>query len=95
MVLNIASVLERNEKDFLANAVGEEMVIMEIKSGNYIGLNPVGAHIWKLLDKPATVSTLVGQLMQVYNVDEDTCLSQTLEYLVKMHTYGMVQIQSA
>lgn len=88
--IELTSVIERNERDFLANHVGEEMVIMDIKSGNYIGINAVGARIWNMLDAPTPVALIIADLMEVYDVDEETCRTQTLEYLDKMAEQRLV-----
>ncbi|RYD59402.1 MAG: PqqD family protein [Sphingobacteriales bacterium] len=92
--IGLETVLVRDDKNFLANPVGEEMVVMDMKSGNYIGLNPVGAHIWKLLETPQPVTAIIANLMGTYEVDEDTCRSQTLEYLDKMASQGLVRTQA-
>lgn len=88
--ISTATILQRNDKDFLANPVGEEMVIMDMKSGNYIGLNPVGVHIWKLIEQPTAVSDLIAKLMHEYEIDEATCKEQTTEYLNKMLEQGLI-----
>ena len=36
--------------DVLARNVGDETVILDLGSGTYFGLDPVGARIWSLLD---------------------------------------------
>jgi hypothetical protein len=35
--------------DVLARTVGDETVILDLASGSYFGLNPVGSRIWKLI----------------------------------------------
>lgn len=91
--INMDAILVRDDKGFLANRIGNELVVMDLKSGNYIGLNPVGAHIWNLLQTPTSMSGIIAQLLEEYDIDEATCREQTIEYLGKMQAQGLVQVQ--
>ena len=90
--INMNDLVTRNDKGFLANKIGEELVIMDLKSGNYIGLNPVGAYIWDILQTPASASDIIGRLLAAYDIDEATCREQTMEYLEKMQQQGLIQV---
>jgi len=37
--------------DVVAREVGGEMVLLDLSSGQYFGLDPVGARIWELLSE--------------------------------------------
>lgn len=64
---------KRNDTDFLATKMGDEMVIMNKESGQFLGLNSVGADIWELLTSPQTLVTLVDQLLKEYKVTREQC----------------------
>lgn len=86
-----SSVIVRNEDQFISNPVGEETIILNLATGDYLGLNTVGAFIWETLKEPVSVSQLIARLMETYAVDEDTCTRQTLEYLGKMDGFGLLR----
>jgi hypothetical protein len=86
-----SSVIVRNEDQFISNPVGEETIILNLATGDYLGLNTVGAFIWDTLKEPVSVSQLITRLMETYAVDEDTCTRQTLEYLGKMDGFGLLR----
>jgi hypothetical protein len=86
-----SSVIVRNEEQFISNPVGEETIILNLATGDYLGLNAVGAFIWDALREPLTVSQLVSHLMANYDVDETTCTGQTMEYLAKMEGFGLLR----
>lgn len=86
-----SSVIVRNEDQFISNPVGEETIILNLATGDYLGLNTVGAFIWDTLKEPVSVSQLIARLMETYAVDEDTCTRQTLEYLGKMDGFGLLR----
>jgi hypothetical protein len=89
--LEPSSVIVRNEDQFISNPVGEETIILNLATGDYFGLNSVGAFIWDLLREPVPVSRVIGRLMETYTVDEDTCIRQTMEYLGKMDGFGLLR----
>lgn len=87
--LNVLMV--RNEERFLSNPVGDEVIILNMESGNYLGLNNVGAQIWEYLKVPVNANQIIEKLMQEFEVDADTCKAQTLEYLDRMRGFGLLE----
>lgn len=86
-----SSVIVRNEEQFISNPVGEETIILNLATGDYLGLNSVGAFIWDTLREPVSVSQVISRLMETYAVDEETCSRQTMEYLGKMDGFGLLR----
>jgi hypothetical protein len=54
--------------DVLARQVGDETVILHLGSGNYYGLDPVGARVWQLLGEGRTPADACEQLLAEYDV---------------------------
>jgi len=91
--LNINSVLQRNESKFLANALGDEVVMMDMDSGDYLGINSVGADIWNLLAQPLTLAELINKTMAIYDVDEEQCAGEVNNFLSKMLEHEMLIVR--
>ncbi len=64
---------KRNDADFLATKMGDEMVIMNKESGQFLGLNNVGVDIWELLTTTQSLETLVNELLKEYSVTREQC----------------------
>ena len=92
MELKLESKLKRNEEHFLANPVGGEMIILNMETGDYLGLNTVGSFIWEQLATPIVLREMIERLHAAYEVDESTCLRETLVYLEKMKGFGLLEI---
>lgn len=71
----------RNDKKFLANALGDEMVMMNMQTGDFISMNRVGADIWNLSQTPIALGALVQQLLGIYEIDEARCKAETMQFL--------------
>jgi hypothetical protein len=50
----------------MARQVGEETVILDLASGTYFGLDPVGARIWQLLTEGRTLGEVCATMLAEY-----------------------------
>jgi hypothetical protein len=55
----------------ISSTVGDETVILDLASGTYFGLDPVGARIWTLLGEGKTVGETRDVLLSEYEVERD------------------------
>lgn len=73
-------------KDQMFSAVSGETVILHYQTGLYYHLNQTGTLIWKLLEQgPKSFDQLRSQLIDVYNIDQETCdtdLQNLLNHLI-------------
>ena len=72
--------------------VGNEVVMMSLKHGEYFGLDAIGSRIWGLLEQPMTVAELCKQLVASYAVDAETCQQDTLDFLQELHVAEIITI---
>ncbi len=91
MAISLDSIISRNETNFLSNPVGDEIIILNMETGDYLGLNNVGAAIWEQLTKPQAVNQIIEKLMIDFDVERETCLAETLEYLEKINALGLLK----
>jgi len=54
--------------DVLARNVGDETVILDLASGTYFGLDPVGARVWTLLQGGRTLGDICDALEGEFDV---------------------------
>lgn len=60
-----------NKPKVILESFDDEMVIVNLESGSYYSLNTVGAEIWDLLEKGATVEETVVFMSGLYNGNQD------------------------
>jgi hypothetical protein len=72
--------------------LGDESAILNLKNTVYYGLNPVGARVWSLLQRPRRISELRDALLEEFEVDADSCERDLLELLQKMRAEGLIEI---
>jgi hypothetical protein len=71
-------------KTIVQSQIGEEVVMLDMESGFYFGLNSVASVIWGLLADEIGFETLIDQLMTQFNVDRSVCEADTQELLDQM-----------
>lgn len=69
-----------------------EAAILNLKSGTYFGLDPVGATVWSLIVQPRRVAEIRDSLLETYDVEADRCSADLLQLLGDLHAHGLIQI---
>jgi hypothetical protein len=73
-------------------AVGEESVILGLQNSVYYGVNPVGASIWKLLQRQRSVAELRDAVLEEYDVEKEHCERDLLDLLEKMQAEELIEV---
>lgn len=55
----------------MARQVGDEQVILDLASGTYFGLDPVGARIWQLLNDGKMLNEVCDVMLVEYDVTQE------------------------
>lgn len=71
-----------------------EAVILNLKSGVYIGLNEVGAIIWSWIQEPKTVESLQTQLLNEYEVEPELCHKDLIKTLQDLKAAGLIEVRN-
>ena len=80
-------------KDQVSCDLGREAVILNLKSGVYYGLDPVGARVWSLIQEPRTVSVVLDTLLEEYDVEPGRCESDLFVLLDDLAGRDLLEIK--
>ena len=86
------TIVVRNDKKFITSPIGDEIVMMSMESGNYIGINEVGAVIWNKLEQPTAIKEVINYLLSIYDITEEECSEKTMKHITDMAGQEMVLI---
>jgi hypothetical protein len=81
-------------KDQVSCDLGGEAAILNLQNGVYYGLNPVGAHIWNLIQQPVTFGEVRDALLREYDVESTVLESDMQELLGQLIEQGLVELHS-
>jgi hypothetical protein len=87
------SVVARNH-DHPSTELDGEVIILQQKTGNYLGLNEVASDVWRWLATPSTPQDLCARVARDYGIDAELALSDVLELLQHMHAEGLITIDA-
>jgi hypothetical protein len=68
-------------KSIEQSKIGDEVVMLDMDSGFYFGLNSVASVIWGMLSNEVGFETLIDQLMAQFEVERSLCEADTQELL--------------
>ena len=78
--------------EVLFQEVSGEMVLLDLSSESYFGLDAVGARIWGLLESGSTVGEVLDTLMGEYEVERETLEVDVGELLDRLLKAGLIRV---
>jgi len=76
----------------MARQVGDETVILDLGSGTYFGLDPVGARIWQLIGEGKTLAEICDTMLDEYEVTRDDLERDVVELADKLLEQKLIGI---
>ena len=80
--------------DSLSAAVGNETVLMNVRDGKYVGLDPIGSAIWNNLENPVSIAVLCSSLHAVYAAEPEALRKDVEAFLEKMCALNLIAVVS-
>lgn len=72
--------------------LNDEVVILDLSSGVYFGLQGVGSAMWHYIQEPRTVESLVEHLMSQYDISQEECAAKTIGFLEDLAGRGLLAV---
>jgi len=85
------STLVKHSTDQVSCNLNSEVVVLNLKSTLYFGLDEVGACIWYSLRDPKRVSDICRIVMDRFEVKEEQCRADVLDFLGNLDKAGLIQ----
>jgi len=70
----------------------DEMVLLNVETGIYFGLDAVGTRIWALLTQGATEDEIVSQLLDEYEVQPTELRADVSSFLDTLQSKGLSRV---
>jgi hypothetical protein len=80
-------------RDQVSCDLAGEAAILNVKSGVYYGLDPVGARIWNLMQEPRAVAEIQSTIASEYDVEPERCAQDLTELLQKLLAEGLIEVK--
>ena len=91
MAIDLSTTVKQ-ANDQVSCSLNEEVAILNLKSGIYYGLGDVGGVIWEHLNEKRTVAELCIIVTEHFDIAEDQCASDVIDFLNNLADVGLVDI---
>lgn len=86
----LSDTIQRNA-DLIVQNLDQDVVMANLETGSYFGLERSSKRIWELLDRPKTVGEICAQLAREFQVERQTCERDVLAFVNEMAQEDLVQ----
>ena len=77
---------------YFAQEVDGEMVLLDMESENYFGLDEVGTAIWQAMQEKETLQEVLEVLLDQYDVEAEVLERDLSDFVGKLLESGLVEV---
>jgi len=77
--------------ELIQTSVDNELVMMDVSSGDCFGISGVGTRIWEMLDGKQSLNDVVSKVCSEYDVSEDVCRRDVEEFIARLFELKLVK----
>jgi hypothetical protein len=75
---------------FLKASVGDNLVLLDMDKGVYVGLDAIGSRIWDRIETPAVVAEICDELSREYAAEPAVIQTDVLKFLNQLSDQKMI-----
>ena len=76
-----------------AQEVDGEMVLLDMNSENYFGLDEVGTAIWQAMQESGSLEKVYQAMLEQYEVEPEVLQKDLLDFVQKLNDSGLAEIK--
>jgi hypothetical protein len=81
----------RRSSSALSRTVGEEIILATPESPELTRLSGTGAALWRLLDRPRSLSGILKELERIFSADRKTLASDLELFVADLTERGLIE----
>lgn len=74
--------------------VGDESVLLDLKTERYLGLDDISSRIWQLLTGGGSIESAYETLLEEFDVDPERLRSDLEDFVRELLHMGLVQLEN-
>lgn len=75
----------------MARKVGDETVILDLATGTYFGLDPVGARMWQFMSEGKTLAEVCDAMQEEFDVTRENIERDVIALAEKLQAQQLVR----
>jgi hypothetical protein len=92
-LIGMDTVVVRNP-DLPEAPVDDDLIILDVARGHYVGLDAIGREIWDGLASPITLADLCAKLSRRFNASVETIAQDVAVFIRELLDQGLISIQA-
>jgi hypothetical protein len=89
-VSDVLNIEWKISEDAVANAVGDEMVILHLENSNYYGLDPVGTVLWQGLSSGKKPTEVCDDILERFEAERERVEQDIARFLVDLEQNDLI-----
>lgn len=77
----------------LSRKLDDELVLLNMHTETYLGLDDVGARFWEVLSESESINDALEKLLEEYDVEEDRLRRDLAELVSAMTDQGLIELE--
>ena len=77
--------------DVMVRKVGEESVLLDLKTERYLGLDDVSARFWDLLTSGGSIQSAYDTLVEEFEVEPERLRNDLDDFVQELIQFGLVE----
>jgi ornithine carbamoyltransferase len=78
-----------------AQKVDDEMVLLDMNSENYFGLDGVGTAIWQAMQENETLKDVLEVLLEQYEVEKEVLKKDLFIFVERLKESGLIEVEES
>jgi hypothetical protein len=75
----------------MTRAVGSEVVLLNLETGTYFGLDPIGAEVWQMLSKGKSMAEIQAAMLTEFSVESATLEKDLAALIEQLREHQLIQ----
>jgi hypothetical protein len=76
-----------------AQEIDGEMVLLDMNSENYFGLDEVGTAIWKAIEEKKMIQDVYETLLEEFDVEEEVLKKDLIDFIKELESSGLIEVK--
>lgn len=89
----MTGILIKRPERFVETDIDDEVVVMDLDSGNFFSLKDTALEIWRLVDGSRTSADIVAEIAAAYDLAESELAADIAAFLDQAQAAGLLEAQ--
>ena len=76
-----------------AQEIDGEMVLLDMNSESYFGLDEVGTAIWKAIEEKKVIQDVYETLLEEFDVEEEVLKKDLIYFIKELESSGLIEVK--